>query len=304
MNTLHALFIISTIITYPLFSGNPSGRPNEAKRDESVVETQSLQLIDILGNKFRLGDIFNDGGTDEMPISYVILSDFRMSKYEVTVAQFSQFVTETQYVTEAEKDGWAVIWDGTMWSKDYGVTFRNPGFPQSENHPVICVSWNDAVAYCQWMSKQTKTTIRLPTEAEWEFAARERGMRPRYGWGNGEPSGNVADETAGLAMSNLKVWSGYRDGFAYTAPVGAFRANEIGLHDMSGNVLEWCADSYSSYTKEEKTNPLVRKETEFKVLRGGSWFNGEATVRTTTRTRLHQSYRGTRVGFRIVQLIK
>ncbi|MFA5834739.1 MAG: formylglycine-generating enzyme family protein [Bacteroidota bacterium] len=304
MNHLKNIIIILLLIVYSLFAETPPKHFVEAKKEEVVVESQLLPFCLIKGNRFRLGDVFNEGDVDEKPVSYVTLGDFMISTYEITVGQFEQFVSESHYVTDAEKEGWAFVWDGAAWSKDYGSTFRQPGFSQTESHPVVCVSWNDAVAFCKWFSQKTKFAVRLPTEAEWEFAAREGGMRPRYGWGNGGPSGNVADESAAGKFSQLKYWSGYNDGFVFTSPVGSFRPNMLGLYDMSGNVLEWCADSYGEYTQNEKINPHTVSDDAFRVLRGGSWMNGETAVRTTTRSRLHQSYRGSRVGFRIVREMK
>jgi sulfatase modifying factor 1 len=288
------------IILYTTVAYGVAGGSKDSKKEVNPQEITEVSITTIAGSTFRLGDVFNEGAADELPVSFVTVSDFSMSTHEITVGQFKRFVEKTGYITDAESEGWAFIWDGASWAKEYGATFRSPGFAQTDEHPVVCVSWRDAVAYCEWLSGLTGRSVRLPTEAEWEFSARERGMRPRYGWGNGEPNGNVADETAGAKWPSLKIWSGYSDGYVTTAPVGKFRPNSIGLYDMSGNVLEWCADSYGSYTKEQKNDPIVRKEDSFKVLRGGSWFNAEPGVRTTARTRLNQSYRGTRVGFRVV----
>jgi sulfatase modifying factor 1 len=297
------LHLTCSTLTSLLHAGDPTDGPKSIvpKNFENVMDSQHPSMVSIAGKRFRLGDITKEGEPDEVPVSYITVKDFYMSKCEITVAQFEQFVSETQYVTDAEKDGWSLTWDGTMWSKDFMANYRNPGFVQTKNDPVVCVSWNDAVAFCEWMSEKTRTTVRLPMEAEWEYAAREQGMRPKFGWGNGDPSGNVADETAASSLKNLKIWNGYTDGFVYTAPVGSFRPNALGLFDMSGNVLEWCVDSYGPYTVDEKFYPPIKKDSEFKVLRGGSWFNAEQKIRATARTRLNHSYRSTRIGFRIVQ---
>lgn len=295
MRVLSLLYSVLVIVMTAAAGGS-----KEPKKELPLTEISELSVASVPGSTFRLGDVFNEGSADELPVSFVTVSDFSMGVHEITVGQFKRFCERTGYITEAESEGWAFVWDGSSWSKEYGATFRAPGFPQNDQHPAVCVSWRDAVAYCGWLSGVSGRTVRLPTEAEWEFAARERGMRPRYGWGNGAPNGNVADESAAAQWPNLKIWSGYKDGFVITAPVGSFRPNSIGLYDMSGNVMEWCADSYGPYTAEQKNDPLVRKEDQFKVLRGGSWFNAEPGVRTTARTRLNQSYRGTRVGFRVV----
>ncbi len=298
MRTRSLIFLISAL--FSMIVSAQAGGTKEPKKETAVSELSDVTFTPVPGSTFRLGDVFNEGSADELPVSYVTVSDFSMSIYEITVGQFKRFTEQTGYRTDAEVEGWAFVWDGTSWGKEFGITFRNPGFPQNDDHPVVCVIWRDAAAYCEWQSESSGRKVRLPTEAEWEFSARERGMRPRYGWGAGVPSGNVADESAGSVWPSLKIWGGYMDGFVTTAPVGRFRPNSIGLYDMSGNVMEWCADSYGPYTAEEKKDPMITKQDQFKVLRGGSWFNAEPGVRTTARTRLNQTYRGTRVGFRVV----
>ena len=165
-----------------------------------------------------------------------------------------------------------------------------PGFEQTDQHPVVNVSWNDAVAFAEWLSRKEGKTYRLPTEAEWEYACRA-GTTTRYFCG---------DDAEGLAevgkrrgwdgpgkVSRLDVTIAARDGFVYTAPVGRYRPNAWGLHDMHGNVWEWCwdwygADYYKALTRGRPAGPL---EAADRVIRGGSWSSDPRHCRSADRSR-------------------
>jgi formylglycine-generating enzyme required for sulfatase activity len=177
-----------------------------------------------------------------------------MGKTEVTRGQFRAFVEATGYRTEGERPGSGGCgWDDAKGSIDFGPQYvwRNPGFPQNDDHPVVNVTWNDAVKFCEWLSLREGREFRLPTQKEWEYACRA-GTTTRYWTGDSPESllgaANVADQSAKDRLkdsiksyiSNWKPLSG-RDGYAFTAPVGRFRENPFGLHDMHGNVWEWCA---------------------------------------------------------------
>ena len=163
--------------------------------------------------------------------------------------QFRRFVEKSGYQTEAEKDGkGSYVWDETKkaWELDPSKNWRNPGFPQTDDHPVVCVSHNDAMAFCQWLSQKEGRTYRLPTEAEWEFACRAD-TTTLYSNGD-DPEGlvsiaNVADATFKRKFPDFACIKG-DDGYPYTASVGSFAPNRWGLYDMIGNVWEWCADWY------------------------------------------------------------
>ena len=143
---------------------------------------KGMTLVLIRGGTFDMGDTFGDVEADEKPVHSVTVSDFYMGKTEVTVGQFRKFVESTGYKTDAEKQGWAYAWTESGWDKVNGASWRKPGFTQTDNHPVVDVSWNDANEFCKWAN------CRLPTEAEWEYAAREGGKKVRFG--NGK---NIAD---------------------------------------------------------------------------------------------------------------
>ena len=205
---------------------------------------------------------------DQQPQHRVKISTpFYLGVYEVTVGQFGQFISDTEYQTDAEKDGeggWG--WnesEGEFESRDPKYNWRSVGFKQHDNHPVVNLSWNDAVAFCEWLSRKEGYQYRLPTEAEWEYACRA-GSTTRYFSGNDPESlaqvGNVADGTA-------------RDGYVFTSPVGSFRANAFGLFDMHGNVSEWCVDWYDReyYDNSPAVDPRGPSSADCRVVRGGSY---------------------------------
>ena len=156
-------------------------------------------------------------------------------------------------------------------------SWRNAGFEQTDEHPVVNVSWNDAVAFCKWLSKKEGKTYRLPTEAEWEYACRA-GTTTRYYSGDDPETlakvGNVADATAKAKFPDWKWTIKASDGYVFTAPVGKFKPNAFGLYDMHGNAWQWCADWYGAdyYTKSPTDDPTGPSTGSFRVLRGGSWY--------------------------------
>jgi formylglycine-generating enzyme required for sulfatase activity len=254
----------------------------------------------------------NEGAyPDEMPLHTVTVRAFYLDEHEVTNAQFSAFVKATGYVTPAERDGhcWAYLKGETAWQYAAGTDWRHPQGPRSTiddkvDHPVVCVTWDDATAYAQWAGK------RLPTEAEWEYAARagsqghfiartESGSYDHSSHTGGthgltttdrSPSskshaeGSYHQASAGHNLElaiEANVWQGHwpehnqlDDGFYYTAPVSSFPANDMGVSDMLGNVWEWTADWYDSsyYAVSPLNNPQGPPTGENRVARGGSWF--------------------------------
>jgi formylglycine-generating enzyme required for sulfatase activity len=250
-----------------------------------------------------MGDTFGDGDSDERPVHEVCVGDFYLGKYEVTVGQFRQFVSATGYRTEAEREGWAYALTDRGWAKVKDRNWKNPGFSQTDQHPVVCVSWNDAQAFLDWLKQKMGKSFRLPTEAEWEYAARSGGKNCKYSWGNGSPSDNIGDESIKRAYPKLvqKYWEGYDDTFVFTAPVGSFSPNELGLYDMGGNVAEWCQDWYAKdyYTSSPKNNPAGPDSGEYRPVRGGSWGSGPRLVRAALRDWAGPSDRVVYVGFRV-----
>lgn len=275
---------------------------------------------------------------NETPAHQVRISQpFEIAATEVTVGQFKAFVEDTGYVTEAEKSGGAL---GCFpdekdyvdrFHRDPAVTWKSPGFEQTDAHPVVAVSWNDAVAFCRWLSQRESQTYRLPSEAEWEFAC--RASRPSwYAWGE-DPDlayehANVADGALEAAQPwttryqrAVRLDADQGDGFALTAPVGSFKPNAWGIHDMHGNVWEWChdrwsADLYRRYFDDVPrqkrkdvvvTDPVFDRETEqhaygdWRVMRGGAWTCAPAAVRCSIRTFAEASDASVYTGFRVLR---
>ncbi len=243
----------------------------------------------VKGACFKMGNFFETGNSDELPFHDVCLDNFFIAKYEVTIGDFRRFVDATAYVTEVEKEGkgWILNKTGDNWEEQEGISWRNPGFDQEENHPVTMVSWNDAMAYINWLNKERGMKYRLPTEAEWEFAARDGGKFIEYSWGNEWPDGNIAGDESWnhFPKRPWPVWEDYDDSYVYTSPRGSFKPNSFGLYDMTGNVWEWCADWYKGdyYEKSPRKNPKGPVTGTHRARRGGSWFSSPKSIRTTLR---------------------
>lgn len=261
-----------------------------------------IEFIKIPAGTYQMGDTFGDGDSDEQPVITVKVDAFLMSRTEVTVGQFRQFVEATGYKTDVEKEGYGWGWTGTSIDRIEGATWRNPGFPQTDTHPVVNVSWNDAVAFCDWAG------CRLPNEDEWEYAARDGGKKIKYAWGNDAPhenrGGNVADES-GQKLLHCKSWfKDYDDGFVFTAPVASFAPDSLGLYDMTGNVWEWCMSQY-----EEFLGPRPPQGKEFnnypmeisRVLRGGSWADDASFCRCSDRSGQDAAFSYIFIGFRVAK---
>jgi len=249
----------------------------------------------ITGGTFQMGDLFGEGESDEKPTHSVTLKDFLLSRYELTVGEFRAFVEADAYKTDAEKGDGSYVVENPSWTKKAGVNWRHDeqgNLRAADNLPVIHISWNDAVAYCNWRSKKEKmnpvyTTngssitcnwaangYRLPTEAEWEYAARESGRKLRFG--NGKDIADPKEINFNGSASYKKDYSLAGEYREKTVAVGSFAANASGLYDMSGNVFEWCWDWYGSdyYGKSGNgSNPHGPDTGSYRVLRGGSWSN-------------------------------
>jgi formylglycine-generating enzyme required for sulfatase activity len=248
----------------------------------------------------------------EHPLHRVRISErFYMAACPVTVEQFRRFVTQSGYVTQAEKGGqdceqgrkggYHICADGKMgWRK--AITWRRPGFEQTDEHPVVLVSWHDAKAFCQWLSKKEGRTYRLPTEAEFEYACRA-GTETAYWWGDalrrGSPA-NMADEAHRARADGYQVMPG-DDGWNFTSPAGHYMANGFGLRDMLGNVWEWCEDWKSErYHTGLQIDPKGPASGTRKVCRGGSWLDTADYCRSASRARAAAGNRATDIGFRVV----
>ena len=230
--------------------------------------------------------------SEEKPAHQVSLDDFYIGKYEVTVAQFAAFVAATDYQAEADRAGGSKVWTGENWQKQPGVNWQcnAAGKKISEEeyeHPVVHVSWNDAVAFCNWLSALTEKNYRLPTEAEWEYAAR----------GGFETK---ATRYAGSGDLDSVGWYKSNSG-GQTHRVGERASNALGLYDMSGNVWEWCADWYGRYSSAEQQNPTGPAGGKYRIMRGGSWLSLPKRSRVSNRDYNKPQSSAGDSGFRVVR---
>lgn len=270
----------------------------------------SPEMVFVRGGSFEMGS--ENGDPDEKPLHTVTLEDFYIGKYEVTLYQFRQFIFETGYQTDADKDRGSYHWTGVKWEKKSGVNWKvGPELfirQQTDyDHPVLHVSWNDASEYCKWLSGKTGQSYRLPREAEWEYAAGNGAAHTRYSWGDKEPSGesvgNVADQAAKRRSPELSIAGSYDDGYVYTAPIGSFKPNTLGICDMTGNVAEWCLDWYDPgyYAMSPENDPEGPNKGTYRVIRGGSWDMPVYQQRVADRSFDVPSYRNYAIGFRVVR---
>ncbi len=230
---------------------------------------------------------------------------FMLGSHEITIGEFRAFVKETGYVTSAEKDGQGGT--GLLGPAKFGAaarfTWKEVGFPVTDDHPVANVSWHDANAYCVWLSKKTEKRFRLPTEAEWEYACRA-GAKTTFAHGNNVAGlikfGNLADQALRKKIPGLPWALQGNDGHEYLAPVGKFQPNAFGLYDMHGNVLEWCADRFSFFDPIRNIVKLPLENEVQYVHRGGNWFSDPATAGCACRSGNPPSFRNSLTGFRVV----
>jgi len=253
---------------------NQKPQPLPTKPSGTATLTEKDDMVLIPAGEFQMGSNESD---DEKPIHTVYLDAFYIDKYEVTNAQYRKFVK----AGHKEPEGYGYV-NGT-WQTGF-KPWSDSNF-KGDNQPVVCVSWEDAKAYADWIGK------RLPTEAEWEKAARGGVTGKKYVWGDEFPpsknAGNFADISAKKVFINWSIIDGYDDGYTYTAPVGSFKPNGYGLYDMAGNVWEWCSDWYDSnyYATSPKLNPAGSASGSYRVLRGGSWlfFRNGSLLRVSNR---------------------
>jgi len=248
---------------------------------------------------------------DELPARKVAVGAFALSRTEVTVAEFEAFLKATGYRPGARCWG---LRNGLLDFHRH-ANWRDPGYPQNADHPVVCVSWRDAQAYVRWLSLHTGEAYQLPTEAQWEYAARA-GTQTHYVWGDdGEGSCaflNGADEQARLLFPEWKTL-GCNDGASFTASVASYAPNAFGLFDMTGNVWEWVEDCYGPHDPAQhgpaqldraKTSAAAQTPTcSDRVIRGGSWSYGAPALRSANREPHHPRTRGSGVGFRIAKTL-
>ena len=286
-------------------------RDYEKEREREKVifggKTEAEYFARIPAGSFRMGDISGGGQSDEKPVHRVSVKAFLLGKTEVTVGQFRAFINDSGYKTEAEQSRGCRTYEKGSWDWRLGKNWRNPGFRQSAEEPVVCVSWNDAQRYIEWLSKKTGAQYRLPSEAEWEHAARA-GSDTKYYFGNNPDDmckyGNVADLEAKKQNSHWTVFD-CNDGYYRTAPVAYFTANAFGLFDMHGNVWEWTQDCWNGSYRGAPSDgsAWLKGDCEKRVLRGGSWYNIPSGLRSANRSWDTADNRFNIIGFRLARTL-
>lgn len=283
--------------------------------------TEDMMLLP--RGEFLMGTAYRDGfaADGEGPIREVTVDGFYIDVYPVSNRNFAHFVDHVGYVTEAEQFGWSFVFEGDLpdhgvsldrvdavrgtewWKRVYKADWRHPEGPESNidtrlNHPVVHVSWNDACAYAMWAGK------RLPTEAEWEYAARGGLEQKLYPWGDElTPNGN---HLCNIWQGNFPSHNTAEDGFASIAPIDAFPPNGFGLYSMTGNTWEWCADWFDAKFHElaSRDNPVGPASGTARLLKGGSYLCHRSycnRYRVAARSSNTPDSATTNIGFRCVR---
>ena len=239
----------------------------------SFAQISEPEMVFVKGGAFKMGD--PKGDYDEKPVTHVILSNYYIAKYEVTVKQYREFCTATGRKMPATPT--------QEWYEEHDKAKK---WEWKDNYPIVKVTWNDAIAYCEWLAKETGKNYTLPTEAQWEFAARGGTKSKNSIYSGSDNINEVAwfDETT------------YEKG---PQPVGKLKPNELLIHDMSGNAWEWCKDNYGRYKGGSLTNPQGPEKSNFKVIRGGSWYYVAQMAKVTTRDGPYPHYSNYNYGFRV-----
>ena len=279
-------------------------KPGQAFKDCS----ECPEMVVVPAGFFTMGSPPGEEGRskDEGPRHRVTIPrPFAVGRFEVTRGEFASFVRDSGHSTG--KSCWT--YESELWKNRGGRGWRDPGYRQTERDPVVCVSWDDAKAYVEWLSRKTGKTYRLLSEAEWEYSARAGTTTARV-WGDSPKDAcgeaNVHDQTSKRFNGFYQTHHNCDDGHAKTAPVGNYRANRFGLHDVLGNVWEWVEDCWHDSYGSAPTGGGVWTNGDgcrHRVLRGGSWINVPKTVRAASRNGIIASNRNNNNGFRIARVI-
>jgi formylglycine-generating enzyme required for sulfatase activity len=273
------------------------------------TDATATDFIRVHAGRFLMGSPIDEKFriADESQHLVILSRDFLISKYSVTVGEFRDFVLAAGYLTEVERrgDGWVVV-DGIEQARP-DASWQKPYFPQTDRDPVVLVTWNDAIAYCNWRStreglrpaylvKEGETRMdqnangyRLPTEAEWEYAAR-----------GGEEGAKRYTLYAGSDGYEEVAWCSRNSGNR-THPVGQKAPNALGLYDMSGNVDQWCWDLYDAYPSAPQRDPLGGTKGIWRIHRGGSWLSSPGQYLRIAYRYVYKTETRTSIGFRLVR---
>jgi formylglycine-generating enzyme required for sulfatase activity len=264
------------------------------------------EMVVVAAGKFQMGspDAEDSRLDREGPLHAVTFARaLAVGKFEITRGEFARFAQATNYAADGCNG-----WNGTRLDVDAAKNWRAPGFAQSDTDPVVCMNWNDAVAYAQWLTQKSGKSYRLPSEAEWEYAARAGSARARP-WGDkaGDACAhaNIADHTLKQTVRGGEKWIVHdcADGKVYTAPVGTYQPNAFGLHDMIGNTWEWMSDCWNGTHSGAPADGATRTsgDCSSRAIRGGSWQSYPGFARSAARGRVTPDTRSADYGFRLVR---
>jgi formylglycine-generating enzyme required for sulfatase activity len=282
------------------------------KPKDSFRECQHCpEMVVVPAGEFLMGSSQHeiDSGladANEAPEHKVVVKQtIAVGRFEVTRDQFAAFVDSAGYQGSSR----CMTFEQNLPRERENRSFLAPGYAQDGNHPVVCVSWTDAQAYADWLSKTTGKTYRLPSEAEFEYAARAGGTA-RYGFSDAPSDlcrfANGADQSAKTAgLPPDAPYMGCSDGYPFTAPVGSFAANAFGLHDLIGNVWEWTADCFADDYKSAESDSAPRDQVgcAARTVRGGDWFSTAFSLRPAIRAKANPDAHNDDIGFRVVRIL-
>lgn len=281
-----------------------------------VTNGDGLALVLVPPGTFRMGSPADEVGRnkDEEAVTVTLTRPFYLGKHEVTVAQFRGFAERTGHVTDGERNGGGHAHDEkAVWKHRAGVSWRKPGyagkFTLRDDHPVVHVSHTDAVAFCRWATMRggSRLGYALPTEAQWEWACRA-GSEKRFSWGDGTDDSAKRLNAGDKALKRThplwprSVLEG-DDGHAFAAPVGSYAANGFRLHDMLGNVWEFCATRAGPYPRGKVADPGDLDPKRGFAVRGGGWSNEVRDCRCATRNADPPRFCHSNLGFRVALLL-
>jgi formylglycine-generating enzyme required for sulfatase activity len=319
-----SLFIVSAAV--PSHSQDRSGQPLTLQEERALKAKDTFRECDVCpemvvvpAGEFLMGSPEDEKEREgwEGPLHQVKIDrSFAVGRFEVRRDEYEAFVKDTGRATGPDCTAFADLLNGKAQARE-GLSYREPGFPQGDSHPVLCISWREAKDYVTWLSHKTGKAYRLLSEAEWEYAARAGSAAP-YSFGKDANAlcsyGNGADQ----AFEDKRppdVEEGWadiacRDGYVYTAPVGSFAANAFGLHDMHGNVEEWVEDcavmieTGAGYANPPADgSPWISGNCRNRVTRGGNWASPAASLRSAARSEAPADKRQDFVGLRVARTL-
>ena len=290
MPVLLFFFSVLLCLSQPLLAA-------QAQLEVAINEALSLSFVQIPAGSFTLGDA--QGQADEKPLQPVKLAAFYMQRHEISRAQYAAFAKQQQVPS---RGCW--YFNG-KWQYDKKLNWQNPGYAQAPNEPAVCISWQDVKAYINWLNSHSKAYFfRLPSEAEWEYAARA-GSASTYFWG--EKAASLCDYANSADQSILRLFPNFsaapcHDGFERSAPVGSFLANPWGLYDVYGNAWEWVQDCWNERYDKSRADGQARQSGDCarRVFRGGGWGDIPRFARSGIRNRTAAHKAKDDIGFRLV----